>query len=90
MLAAAARAERRDGVHESVDLLGGDAAVEGDALDLVVAQPLDQLAHAALALGIGVGHDQLVADDADGDRGHLLLQDLEGGEQPVDVAAEER
>jgi hypothetical protein len=44
-----------------------------------------------LAFGIGVvGDDQLAADDADGDRGHLLLQDLEGGEQPVDVAAEER
>ena len=83
--------ELGDAEHQPDDFLRRDAAFERDALDLVHEQPIDQVLHPAAGFGQGgVGDDELVVDDADGDRRLLLLECLEGGEQALDVAAEQR
>ncbi len=83
--------ELGDAEHQSDDFLRRDSAFERNPLDLVHEQPIDQILHPAAGFRQGrIGDDKLVVDDADGHRRLLLLECLEGGEQSLDVPAEQR
>ena len=84
-------AEARQVLHQRDELVLGHAALEGDALDLVVLQLPDELAHRRAELvHRRVGDDHVVADDPDGDRRLLLVQRPEHRDQPRHVARDER
>ena len=92
--ASAARlaAERGDGLHERGELVLG-VTPRSNAMRSILwsFSRLISSVMPALALGIGVSATtSCVADDADGDGGLLLVQRLQHGEEPVDVAADER
>ncbi len=82
--------DRRDRVDEGRDLLDGDAAVDGDALDAALLQPADERAER-----VGLGHrhvvdDDLVADQADDDRRLQAVQQLQRRRQRLEVAGDDR
>ena len=90
-VAAGPAAEARQVLHQRDELVLRDAALERDALDLVVLQLPDELGHRRADLvHRRVGDDEVAADDADGDRRLLLVQGRQHRDQPGHVARDER
>ena len=87
-----ARVGSRHGLDEPDDLVALHAAVDDDALDAGLLQPPHQLAHRRRRRADRhVADDEVVADDADRDRGHGLR--VRAGErfgERGDVACDER
>ena len=80
----------REAADELEQLLAGDAAIEGDALDADRTQPLDGVRRAMTAGERDAVDDDLPVDDADDDVGRLGVRPLERLGQLLDGAGHER